>query len=204
MLDPFAQQWRQLPGCLIEPQDAATTRITHSAVDGDIEIVMFTHHGAFSATRYEEGMLLDTNQRLHAWINVRNAASELVHHEITCSPERLAAFLDEWHMPPEPAPATTTLKTIADNPDKLLTEGIFDAIEYRVELNLLEKLPDAPQVLEQLKQDLARLDGTRLASFWPRDARGRLAPRTTIILAAYGPATRKRPALTHSKLKPAV
>lgn len=141
LLDPFTQQWRQLPGCQIERQDAATTRITHSALDGDIEIVMFIHHGAFSATRYEEGMQLGANQRLHAWINVRNAAGELVHHEITCSPERLAALLGEWHMPPEPAPATITLKPIADSPDIPLAEGIFDAIEHRVGLNLLEKLP---------------------------------------------------------------
>ena len=32
----------------------------------------------------------------------------------------------------------------------------------------------------------------RLVQSWPRDERGRLAARTTAILAAYGPATRKR------------
>jgi hypothetical protein len=32
----------------------------------------------------------------------------------------------------------------------------------------------------------------RLLQSWPRDDRGRLAARTTAVLAAYGPASRKR------------
>ena len=61
---------------------------------------------------------------------------------------------------------------------------------------MLADLPPADS--DQLRADLARVDPQQLARHWPRDARGRLAAKTTALLVAYGPpvtANQRQPCL---------
>jgi hypothetical protein len=77
-------------GLLGRTQDVARTRITSSVVAGCMDVEFFVHHGngAFSATRYE-AMQLGAEHRLHAWITLRDAAGEVIHHEVSCNPSAL-------------------------------------------------------------------------------------------------------------------
>ena len=189
----ISQQWLQLPDCQIESRDAAQTRITSSAAASAMEVELFVHHGGgYSATRYEPSMVLDAEHRLHAWITLRDAGGAVIHHEVTCNPQRVSQLLQEWRTAPEAALAQLTIKPVADRPYIAWTEGSIPSINQNLDLSLLEKLADTALVQEQLKADVAALDPMRLVKAWPRDERGRLAARTTVVLAAYGPGTRKR------------
>ena len=108
----ISQQWLQLPDCQAVRPDAATVHITSSAVAGTMDVDFFVHHSAFSAIRYEEGMQLETSHRLHAWITLRNADGNVIHHEVICTPARFAQLLHEWRTEPEAAPAHVVLKPI--------------------------------------------------------------------------------------------
>ena len=188
----ISQQWLQLPDCQAVRPDAATVHITSSAVAGTMDVDFFVHHSAFSAIRYEEGMQLEASHRLHAWITLRDADRNVIHHEVSCSPARFAQLLHEWRAEPEAAPGQVSIQPIAisSTPDA----ASFSLPEITQDLNpvLLEQLADAPLALEKFKADVAAINPTRLLAAWPRDERGRLAAKTTAVLAAYGPATRKR------------
>lgn len=191
----ISQQWLQLPDCQAEYKDAARTRITSSEAAGCMDVEFFVHHGgngAFSATRYEQAMQLGAEHRLHAWITLRDATGEVIHHEVSCNPGRFAQLLHEWRTAPGAAPEQVTIQAMACSPSTDETEAFAPSIDQDLNLGLLDKLADAQQALERLKADVAAVDLMRLLQSWPRDDRGRPAARTTAILAAYGPATRKR------------
>ena len=191
----ISQQWLQLPDCQAQHKDAARTRITSSVAAGCMNVEFFVHHvgnGAFSATRYEQTMQLGAEHRLHAWITLRDAADEVIHHEVSCNPGRFAQLLHEWRAAPDAAPEQVTIQAMACSPSTDETEACVPTVDQDLNLDLLDKLADAPQALERLKADVAAVDLMRLLQSWPRDDRGRPAARTTAILAAYGPATRKR------------
>ena len=195
LIAQISQQWLQLPDCQAEHKDAARTRISSSAVAGSMDIEFFVHHGgngAFSATRYEETMQLGAEHRLHAWITLRDAAGEVIHHEVSCNPGRCAQLLHEWRTAPDAAPAQVTIQAMTRSPYTDETEACVPAMDQDLNLGMLDTLADAGPALEQLQADVAAIDPVRLLQSWPRDDRGRLAARTTAILAAYGPATRKR------------
>lgn len=198
MQDFIAQislQWLQLPDCQAEHKDAARTRITSSAAVGSMDVEFFVHHGsngAFSATRYEAAMQLGAEHRLHVWITLRDAAAEVIHHEVSCNPGRFAQLLHEWRTAPDATPAKVTIRTTACTPSLAETEARALSMDQDLNLGLLDQLADAQQALEQLKADVAAVDLMCLFQSWPRDDRGRPAARTTAVLAAYGPATRKR------------
>lgn len=191
----ISQQWLQLPDCQTEHKDAARTRITSSAAAGCMDVEFFVHHGgngSFSATRYEEAMQLGAEHRLHAWITLRDAAGEVIHHEVSCNPGRFAQLLHEWRAAPDAAPEQVTIQALACSPSTDETETCVPSMDQELNLGLLDELADAQQALERLKADVAAIDLMRLLQSWPRDDRGRPAARTTAVLAAYGPATRKR------------
>ncbi|WP_304351129.1 hypothetical protein [Comamonas testosteroni] len=191
----ISQQWLQLPDCQAQHKDAARTRITSSVAAGCMNVEFFVHHvgnGAFSATRYEQTMQLGAEHRLHAWITLRDAADEVIHHEVSCNPGRFAQLLHEWRAAPDAAPEQVTIQAMACSPSTDETEACVPTVDQDLNRDLLDKLADAPQALERLKADVAAVDLMRLLQSWPRDDRGRPAARTTAILAAYGPATRKR------------
>lgn len=191
----ISQQWLQLPDCRAEHKDAARTRISSSAAAGSMDVEFFVHHGgngAFSATRYEEAMQLGVEHRLHAWITLRDTAGEVIHHEVSCSPGRFAQLLHEWRTAPDAAPAQITIRAKACTPSPAETEARAPSMGQDLNLGLLDQLADSQQALEQLKTDVSAVDLMRLLQSWPRDDRGRPAARTTAVLAAYGPATRKR------------
>ena len=191
----ISQQWLQLPDCQAEHKDAARTRITSSVAAGCMDVEFFVHHGgngAFSATRYEQTMQLGAEHRLHAWITLRDAAGEVIHHEVSCNPGRCAQLLHEWRTAPDAAPAQVTIQAMTRSPYTDETEACVPAMDQDLNLGMLDTLADAGPALEQLQADVAAIDPVRLLQSWPRDDRGRLAARTTAILAAYGPATRKR------------
>lgn len=191
----ISQQWLQLPDCHAEHQDAARTRITSSAAAGSMEVEFFVHHngnGAFSATRYERAMQLGAEHRLHAWITLRDASAEVIHHEVSCNPARFAQLLHEWRTAPDAAPAQITIRAMACSPSPAETEVRAPLMDQDLNLGLLDQIADAQQALERLKADVSAVDLMRLLHSWPRDDRGRPAARTTAVLAAYGPATRKR------------
>ncbi|MDR2297788.1 MAG: hypothetical protein LBE30_05535 [Comamonas sp.] len=191
----ITQLSQQFPDFRIDHKDAARALITKAGVDGAMEVEIMIHHqapGGFSATRYEEGMDLGAGDLPHAWVTLRDGKRNFIHHEVTCAPSRLQQLITEWCEEPEPAPATIRLKptpaAIADSWDPA-TQPI---IKQDIDPAMLGGLPDASAVAKQLQTDLANLDPMRVLQSWPRDERGRLAARTTAILAAYGPATRKR------------
>ncbi|MDR0212661.1 MAG: hypothetical protein LBJ15_01500 [Comamonas sp.] len=191
----ITQLSQQFPDFRIDHKDAARALITKAGVDGVMEVEIMIHHqapGGFSATRYEEGMDLGAGDLPHAWVTLRDGERNFIHHEVTCAPSRLQQLITEWCEEPEPAPATIRLKpapaAIADSWDPA-TQPI---IKQDIDPAMLGGLPDASAVAKQLQTDLANLDPMRVLQSWPRDERGRLAARTTAILAAYGPATRKR------------
>jgi hypothetical protein len=191
----ISQQWLQLPDCRAEHQDVARTRITSSVVAGCMEVEFFVHrngNGAFSATRYEEAMQLGAEHRLHAWITLRDAATEVIHHEVSCNPGRFAQLLHEWRTAPDAAPAQVTIRTTACTPSLAETAARAPSMGQDLNLGLLDQLADSQQALERLQADVSAVDLMRLLQSWPRDDRGRLAARTTAVLAAYGPASRKR------------
>ncbi len=191
----ISQQWLQLPDCQTEHKDAARTRITSSAAAGSMDVEFFVHHGgngAFSATRYEEAMQLGAEHRLHAWITLRDTAGEVIHHEVSCNPGRFAQLLHEWRTAPDAAPAQVTIRTTAFTPSLAETAARAPSMGQDLNLGLLDQLADSQQALERLKADVSAVDLMRLLQSWPRDDRGRPAARTTAVLAAYGPATRKR------------
>lgn len=191
----ISQQWLQLPDCQTEHKDAARTRITSSAAAGCMDVEFFVHHGgngSFSATRYEEAMQLGAEHRLHAWITLRDAAGEVIHHEVSCNPGRFAQLLHEWRAAPDAAPEQVTIQALACSPSTDEAETCVPSMDQELNLGLLDELADAQQALERLKADVAAIDLMRLLQSWPRDDRGRPAARTTAVLAAYGPATRKR------------
>ncbi len=160
-----------------------------------MDVEFFVHHGgngAFSATRYEEAMQLGAEHRLHAWITLRDAAGEVIHHEVSGNPGRFAQLLHEWRTAPDAAPAQVTIQAMTRSPYTDETEACVPAMDQDLNLGMLDTLADAGLALEQLQADVAAIDPVRLLQSWPRDDRGRLAARTTAILAAYGPATRKR------------
>lgn len=195
LIAQISQQWLQLPDCQAEHKDAARTRITSSAAAGSMDVEFFVHHdgnGAFSATRYEEAMQLSAEHRLHAWITLRDVAGEVIHHEVSCNPGRFAHLLHEWRIAPDAAPEQVTIQAMACTPSLAETEARAPSMDQDLNLGLLDQLADAQQALERLKADVAAVDLMRLLQSWPRDDRGRPAARTTAILAAYGPATRKR------------
>lgn len=198
MQDFIAQislQWLQLPDCQAEHKDAAITRITSSTAVGTMDVEFFVYHGsngAFSATRYEAAMQLGAEHRLHAWITLRDAAAKVIHHEVSCNPGRFAQLLHEWRTAPDVAPAKVTIRAMACTPSLAETEARALSMDQDLNLGLLDQLADAQQALEQLKADVSAVDLMRLFQSWPRDDRGRPAARTTAVLAAYGPATRKR------------
>lgn len=195
LIAQISQQWLQLPDCQAEHKDAARTRITSNVAAGFMDVEFFVHHGgngAFSATRYEETMQLDAEHRLHAWITLRDAAGEVIHHEVSCNPGRFAQLLHEWRAVPDAAPAQVTIQAMARSPYTDETEACVPAMDQDLNLGMLDTLADAGPALEQLQADMAAIDPVRLLQSWPRDDRGRPAARTTAILAAYGPATRKR------------
>jgi hypothetical protein len=126
LIAQISQQWLQLPDCQAEHKDAARTRITSSAVAGSMDVEFFVHHGgngAFSATRYEEAMQLGAEHRLHAWITLRDAAGEVIHHEVSCNPGRFAQLLHEWRTAPDAAPAQVTIQAMARSPSTDETEA---------------------------------------------------------------------------------
>ena len=188
----ISQQWQQLPDCQAVLPDAATAHITSSAVAGTMDVDFFVHHSAFSAIRYEEGMQLEASHRLHAWITLRDADRNVIHHEVSCSPARFAQLLHEWRAEPEAAPGPVSIQPIAISSTSDAASASLREITQDLKPVLLEQLADAPPALEKFKADVAAINPTRLLQAWPRDDRGRLAAKTTAVLAAYGPATRKR------------
>ena len=188
----ISQQWQQLPDCQAVCKDVASARITSSSVAGTMDVDFFVHHSAFSAIRYEEGMQLEATHRMHAWITLRNADGNVIHHEVSCSPARFAQLLHEWRTVPEAAPAQVILKpiTVASPTDAISASP--PEIDRDLNPALLDQLADASQALENFKADVAAINPMRLLAAWPRDERGRLAAKITAVLAAYGPATRKR------------
>ena len=190
--DPLLQQF---PDCHIDHKDAASVHITSPGSDGVMMVEIMVHRyasGGFSATRYEEGMVLQAGDLAHAWVTLRDAHSQFLHHEVICAPDRLLQLLAEWRAKPEPAPSVIQLTPIKAAKISTGDSASHPVIHHTLDLSLLDGLPDASAAAAQLQADLAKLDPVWTVQSWPRDDRGRLAARTTVILAAYGPASRKR------------
>ena len=190
--DPILQQF---PDCHIDHKDAASVHITSLGVDGVMVVEIMVHHqafGGFSATRYEDGMVLQAGDLAHAWVTLRDAQQQFLHHEVICTPDRLLQLLTEWRAKPEPAPSVIQLPPFKAAEVTTWDSGIQPVIHRSIDLSLLNGLPDPSAAAAQLQEDLAKLAPVRAVQSWPRDERGRLAARTTVILANYGPASRKR------------
>ena len=191
----ITQLTQQFPDLHLDHKDAARTLITKADVDGLMEVEIMIHHhaqGGFSATRYEESMVLGAGDLPHAWVTLRDGERNVIHHEVICAPSRLQQLIAEWCAKPEPAPATIRLKPAPAALASSWDSAVPPIIKQDIDPAMLESLPDACAAAEQLRVDLSSLDPMRLVQSWPCDERGRLAARTTAILAAYGPATRKR------------
>ena len=135
-------------------------------------------------------------ERLHLWVTVRDAAEAYLHHQVLCDTHGLHALLQAWREPmaptPDglriaaaPAPAARNTQTAPETPTPACDASALRPWDKVLASRLLADLPPADS--DQLRADLARVDPQQLARHWPRDARGRLAAKTTALLAACGP-----------------
>ena len=179
-----------------------------SRVSGSFALELWVHHlqsSGLSARRPAAGedlAQLPACERLHLWVTVRDAAGAYVHHQVLCDAQGLHALLQAWREPMAPTPdglrmaaATApvarksarapTAPETPETPTPVCDASALRAWDEVLASPLLAGM--APADAEQLRADLARVDPQQLARHWPRDARGRLAAKTTALLAACGP-----------------
>ena len=206
------------PACRVQRTDSASVRISSAQADSVMEVEIMVHQatrGGYGAWRYQPGRALAPHERAHAWVTLREprAGGALIHHEVLCDPARFSALLQGWLLPQAAAPLTLTLPAQPAQPASMRTGPAHAArvdteaaLTLDVDAALLARLPDtaaAAAAATQLNADVASLQLSRVVQHWPRDVRGRLAARTSVLLAAYGPATRKRqPCLLISSAMP--
>ena len=181
--------------------EAHDVSFASSRVPGNFALELWVHHlqnSGLSARRpeaQEDLAQLPACERLHLWATVRDAAGAYVHHQVLCDAHGLHALLQAWREPmaptPDglriaaaPAPARKT-STAPETPTPVCDASALRSWDGVLASPLLADMPTADA--EQLRADLARVDPPQLARHWPRDARGRLAAKTTALLAAYGP-----------------
>ena len=89
-MNSFITQLPQpFPDLHLDHKDAARTLITKADVDGLMEVEIMIHHyaqGGFSATRYEESMVLGAGDLPHAWVTLRDGERNVIHHVVICAP----------------------------------------------------------------------------------------------------------------------
>ena len=207
---------QQFPGWQMLRKDCATASITPPSGAGVVEIDVMVHRnlpGGLSAWRYELGRAIADDERLHGWVTIRDAQRRIEHHEMLCDSARLGQLLSDWQAAPAVLPSQLCLADadaigitlpMRQKNDAPAVEPVITVI---LDETLLRGLPnlqgltEGSEALSQWQADMAQLQAQRLLQSWPRDARGRLAARTSVVLAAYGPATRQRqPCLLLSSL----
>ena len=176
-----------------------------SRVSGSFALELWVHHlqsSGLSARRPaadEDLAQLPVCERLHLWVTVRDAAGAYVHHQVLCDAQGLHALLQAWREPMAPTPdglrmaaatapvarKSATATTAPETPTPVCDASALRAWDEVLASPLLADM--APADVDQLRADLARVDPQQLARHWPRDARGRLAAKTTALLAACGP-----------------
>ena len=191
---------KYFPQCQLQRRDCATAVIVAPAETNTserLEIDVFVHHlhnGALDAIRYQEGQTVGEGERLHGWITVRDAKANVIHHEVTCSAERFLQVMKDWLNAPQATPRELVVPALAKSGSTATKaiSGIEPRLDLDVDTSLLDVLADPATALSQLQSDMACVDLTRVIAHWPLDDRARLAPRTTAVIGAYGPPTRKR------------
>lgn len=190
---------KRYPKCRIEyASDGSFAQVYSPIGDETMHIDVFIHHttsGNTSAYRYKSGMEIPSDEKIHYWISIQDKNHQTLYHKVTCCLESLRLLINNWLTPSAflekrlrvTPPDTATCKTPAT---------IHGHLKEEVDTSLLENL-DAPLLdtetaLQQLKIDIAAIDLQKVLQHWPRDSRGRITLRTTVILNAYDPATRKR------------
>lgn len=207
LLDEWqAQLAEHFPACHMQRKDIATAMLVAPAgadQPGELKIDVFVHsqnaHG-LEAWRLEEGRAIAEDQRAHGWISISDARGGKRHFEVTCSSQRFVQIVREWLAPPCEPPAELKIPATATEPAPLRKARKAPALnEPRIErepsaesLQLLQALPNAQQALAQFDAHLSQLEISSIEAHWPRDEQGRYLPRTTAVLSAYGPVTRKR------------
>ena len=169
--------------------------------------------GALTADRYAlsssrtvmrrlgAGQVPEPDEHLMFWVFLTASDDTPVWSGRIFDPVALVKIIDQWHHVPTPGPITFSPTDLA--PDAA-PQGVL-------QVEVPETLPGRELVPEQdaaaVTAALADLDPAAIAEQWPRDVKGRPAPRTTVILAEFGTpsTTKKQPCLvaTSATLKDA-
>ena len=198
----------QHPDLRLTRDEAHDLSFASSRVSGSFALELWVHHlqsGGLSARRphaHEDLAQLPDCERLHLWVTVRDAAEAYLHHQVLCDTHGLHALLQAWREPmapaPDglriaaaPAPAARKTQTAPETPTPVRDASALCSWDEVLASPLLADL--VPADADQLRADLARVDPQQLARHWPRDARGRLAAKTTALLVAYGPPVTANP-----------
>ncbi|MFD1711036.1 hypothetical protein FVQ98_00505 [Ottowia sp. GY511] len=193
--DGPAQFLRACPDLTLKSSDNHTWVLTSSRTAGQLALQLWIHDlgsGGLSARRPAAGedlAQLPACERQHLWVTVRDDDGEHTHSEVLCDTARLHALLQQWRLPMAPTPKTCRVAPAAARSAAPQPPGPWPAPPHPTDTAALDNLADSDRAAAQaqLQANLERLDVARLAGHWPRDARGRLAAKTTALLGVYGP-----------------
>jgi hypothetical protein len=140
-----------------------------------------------SMRRLGAGQRPETDEHTLYWLFLSDADGGRVWSGRVLDPGAVVSVIHRWLHPSVPAPVTFSPGDLATAP----------ARQGELRISIPSPLPGAQVLSEEdaalLDAVLARIDPVVLARNWPRDAKGRPAPRTTVILAEFNtPSTTKR------------
>jgi hypothetical protein len=127
----------------------------------------------------------------HYWMHIRGAQRESLYSTCTCSFDQIQALWALWVMPPT-QPVRPLALPPADAAMTLPPAPATATLENAVDETPLRALPDGDASCHALRDDVACIDLATVLQHWPRDAQGRLAVKTAVLLRGYGPPMRKR------------
>ena len=216
MTDARPIHWRSLADellathadCQLAQRDEHRFSLTSRKAEGRIQLELWVHSTGQRRVPApgEDLSQLPAGEWLHVWGNVFNAQGGWERQLPLCDRAELLAMLHDWRAPWASTPAGLVLPSQADgatpnrkarikspatppatSPDpQPIASTALQVLAQPADLAPLDAA-DRPAAELALQADLARLDLQQLARHWPRDARGRLAAKTTALLAAYGP-----------------
>jgi hypothetical protein len=133
-----------------------------------------------SMRRLGAGQRPETDEHTLYWVFLSDADGERIWSGRVLDPTALVGVIHRWLHPSVPAPVTFSPGDLAPAP----------ARQGKLHITIPSPLPGSEELSAEdaasLGAVLARVDPAVLSENWPRDAKGRPAPRTTVILAEFG------------------